>query len=94
MGISVLRLVGGSIVKYVCQLPCRIRVRADCYGAVLKKSFRGIWIARDPTVKPDFVLYYAHGMGFPWLLYCTRHANVLLRYTRWRLLDGLIAFLP
>ncbi|GAB1320101.1 hypothetical protein MFIFM68171_10311 [Madurella fahalii] len=29
-----------------------------------EKSFRGIWIIKEPADKPDFVLYYAHGGGF------------------------------
>ncbi|KAK0621213.1 Alpha/Beta hydrolase protein [Bombardia bombarda] len=29
-----------------------------------ERSFRGIWIVKDPMKKPDFVLYYAHGGGF------------------------------
>lgn len=26
-----------------------------------QETFRGIWLVRDPTQKPDFVLYYVHG---------------------------------
>ncbi|KAK4231576.1 Alpha/Beta hydrolase protein [Podospora fimiseda] len=28
------------------------------------RSFKGIWITKDPKKKPDLVVYYAHGGGF------------------------------
>jgi acetyl esterase/lipase len=30
----------------------------------LQRGFRGIWLSKNPTEKPDLVLYYAHGGGF------------------------------
>ncbi|KAK4169526.1 Alpha/Beta hydrolase protein [Cladorrhinum sp. PSN259] len=29
-----------------------------------EKSFKGLWIIKDPQKKPDLVLYYVHGGGF------------------------------
>lgn len=31
---------------------------------VREPAFKGLWIVKDPSEQPDFVLYYAHGGGF------------------------------
>ncbi|KAK4188701.1 Alpha/Beta hydrolase protein [Podospora australis] len=31
---------------------------------IQEEGFKGLWIIKDPSEQPDFVLYYAHGGGF------------------------------
>ncbi|KAH8203372.1 hypothetical protein TruAng_002467 [Truncatella angustata] len=61
---GVLLEAGGVVVSKVSDVEAWFSAEAGYEADGLQKRFKGIWVTKDPTKKPDVCIYYAHGGGF------------------------------